>query len=294
MRRGMFVVGLLLLESAVFSETNDFPNRASPSFYKRIALAQLLCETNSLHVSVLQMSTLALESRSGLGDGVPACRARLPLLGFMPAKCMMNVYGSDLDASNIVFVANKISGSSYIFDGPGRNCGGTSDRMFLPRLPKEGGEVFGVFYIMSQKEIDDFSNAARHLLPFADCMNDVVERVENNHTHSGSCARLLCLRYNPYCIFEICDTPFDAGELPIGNPVQISRREASEMLYVLLGGEKYAERRKAATWLIPAEEMSELSTELGKSLQFYKTHEDERKKLFEEVRRMRDCRAVGK
>lgn len=76
----------------------------------------------------------------------------------------------------------------------------------------------------------------------------------------------------------------------VSGMLTLSRRDVSELMLVLLGKEKYAERRKAATWLIPAEEMAELSTELGKSLQFYKTHEDERKKLFEEVGLMKDHR----
>ena len=62
--------------------------------------------------------------------------------------------------------------------------------------------------------------------------------------------------------------------------VTLSSREASELLYVLLGEERYKSRVKPG-WFAPAESLRTLETEIGKSLAHLKYNPEELEKLRE-------------
>ncbi len=76
--------------------------------------------------------------------------------------------------------------------------------------------------------------------------------------------------------------------------VTLTRREVSELLLVLLGENEYCSRVADAKWLSAPEDMTEITTELGKALRFYKTHEKEYKDLCDEVANMQHKRGVAR
>jgi hypothetical protein len=62
----------------------------------------------------------------------------------------------------------------------------------------------------------------------------------------------------------------------------LSKREASEMLYVLLGDSEYA-KRQLPEGFAKGDDLAELKTSLGKDLYYYKAHPEKLKQLREDV-----------
>lgn len=213
-------------------------------------------------------------------DGLDIKYARLLLSGFLPAHRM--------DSINVRKECFFLIQSSA--NEPNARCGFAGDfYMYRPSVLRPGVLLLTVFSPASKEDVDRSLTVFSKMFPRGSEIEEIVSTSEKETSFVVQSVLDHIFKLDEACVFSVDMTTEKRRRGP-GEPIALSRHEASELLYVLLGGEKYAERRKAATWLIPAEEMAELSTELGKSLQFYKTHEDERKKLFEEVGLMKDHR----
>lgn len=125
------------------------------------------------------------------------------------------------------------------------------DAKFMSFIP-------GCAYRIDVQEFGDSDSFSRKGLVSADMISPLRQQVENARKLSGL--------------------------------VTLTRREVSELLFVLLGEAEYCSRVADAKWLLAPEDMAEPSTELGKALRFYKTHAKEYKDLCDEVAKMQSRR----
>ena len=250
-----------------------------PTVLQQEILCRMLEVTNVQDLAVMEMSAGCIETAPGAGDGIPACKVELSLLGFSSASRLTQPCNSELDTSNIVFIAQKPLATSATYDGIQMSM--ERNWYYDPLIPRPGAVVVGCFHSMRRDEVEPHANLfrKRYLFVGGDSYKAFIADVMRGHKHTVRCERVSFVRYEPLCLFNVRDE-VATGDYVNLTPISISRRDASEMFYVLLGEEGYKSRVKPG-WFAPAESLRTLETEIGKSLAHLKYNPEELEKLRE-------------
>ena len=192
-----------------------------------------------------------------------------------------------------VFGGQKV----YIADKKPKPCVGTfspfgrvaDEEMVLyrPRLisPREKCFILARVHVMSEEEAKTMKEAYERVFPELKIVyvdeNGQQKPWKRPKPEKRNVVKPVLLSADPVCLFVVEPCPESSSEEYLG-PIVLTKREASEMMYVVLGAEAYA-KCQLPQGFSKVNELISLNTHLGKDLHFYRTHPKELEQLREDV-----------